>query len=111
MANWRYHGKAKIDAYAPQGVGCCDRCQVKYNLNALKWEMEYRGNNLMKTGFLVCQSCLDVPYQGYRPIILPADPVPLQNPRTEPLLIEENSAAPSNTAANLILQSTQQTSA
>ena len=62
--------------------------------------MEYRGNSLMRTGFLVCNRCLDVPYQGRRPILIPADPVPLLNPRTEPLLQEENSQATFQNLAN-----------
>lgn len=102
MANWRYHGRAKIDAYNPKAVAVCDKCQFKYNRIDLVWQQEYRGNNLMKTGFLVCKTCLDVPYQGRRPIIIPADPVPILNPRTEPLLLEENSTAPSNTLNNFL---------
>jgi len=69
--------------------------------------MEYRGNSLMRTGFLVCKPCLDVPYQGWRPIIIPADPIPLLNPRTEPLLLEENSTVPSNTLNNFLAQAKQ----
>lgn len=107
MANWRYHGRAKIDAYNPQAVAVCDRCQIKYSHSDLIWEMEYRGNALMHTGFLVCSTCLDVPYQGWRPIIIPADPVPILNSRTEPLLIEENSVAPSNSAQNFLAQAKQ----
>lgn len=90
MANWRYHSKLRINPYAPTGRGCCDRCSQTINHSDLIWEMEYRGNSLMRTGFLVCKPCLDVPYQGNRPILLPADPVPFLNPRTEPLLQEEN---------------------
>ena len=107
MANWRYHSKLRVDAYNPAGRGTCDRCSQIRNHSDLIWEMEYRGNSLMRTGFLVCSHCLDVPYQGWRPILLPADPVPLLNVRTEPLLIEENSTAPSNSAQNLIAQSKQ----
>lgn len=45
--------------------------------------MQWRGPRLMKTGFLVDKSCLDVPQQQLRPRILPTDPVPIFNPRPE----------------------------
>ena len=88
MANWRYHSKASIDPYSPRAHGTCDRCSQIVTHSTLKWEMEYRGIALMRTGFLVCPRCLDVPYQGNRPIIIPADPVPIQNPRTENFALE-----------------------
>lgn len=99
MANWRYHSRAKINPYSPQGHGTCDRCSQIVTRAAMIWEMEYRGNSLMKTGFLVCQRCLDVPYQGRRPIIIPADPVPMKDPRPENFLLEENQGQ--NTTPNL----------
>lgn len=107
MANWRYHSKLRVDPHSPTGRGTCDRCSQIRNHSQLIWEMEYRGNSLMRTGFLVCSTCLDIPYQGNRPILLPADPVPLLNPRTEPLLQEENSVAPSNTLNNFLAQAKQ----
>lgn len=110
MANWRYHSKARIDAYKPEGHGTCDRCSQIVTKADMIWEMEYRGNSLMRTGFLVCSTCLDKPYEGWRPILLPADPVPLLNSRTEPFLIEENSVAPSNTVNNFLAQSKQPSS-
>ena len=40
--------------------------------------------------FLVCRRCLDVPNQQLRAIILPADPVPINNPRIEPFAEDES---------------------
>ncbi len=96
MANWRFHSRASIDPYAPRGHGTCDKCSQINNLSALYWQMEYRGNALMRTGFRVCDKCLDIPYQGRRPIIIPADPVPLLDPRPENFLLEENTNAQNN---------------
>lgn len=96
MANWRFKGRSNPQPYASRARGVCDRCQFVWDHFKLQWEMEYRGNSLMRTGFLVCPPCLDVPYQGRRPVLLPADPVPILNPRTEPLLQEENSNVPNN---------------
>lgn len=107
MANWRYKARTRPNPYASAARAVCDRCQCEVQRMDLVWQMEYRGNNLMRTGFLVCKTCLDVPYQGRRPIILPADPVPILDPRTEPLLQEENSTAPSNTLSNFLAQAKQ----
>lgn len=40
------------------------------------------GNKIQKTGFLVCPTCFDMPNPTLRPKVLPADPVPILNPRT-----------------------------
>jgi len=100
MANWRFYSKTKIDAYSPEGHGTCDKCSQIYNLNQLIWQQEYRGNSLMRTGFRVCSRCLDIPYQGRRPIIIPADPVPLRDPRPENFLLEENQGQATPTPSN-----------
>ena len=39
---------------------------------------------------LVCRRCLDRPQQQLRAIVIPADPVPIKNPRTEPFLADES---------------------
>lgn len=40
---------------------------------------------------LVCRPCLDVPQQQLRAIVIPADPVPVYMPRTEPFFQDETS--------------------
>jgi hypothetical protein len=47
--------------------------------------MQWHGNQIRKTGFLVCPTCQDMPNPTMRPIKLPADPVPILNPRSEPM--------------------------
>lgn len=66
----------------------CDRCNRLFNRRDLIWEMQWRGPRLMKTGYLVDKSCLDVPQQQLRPRILPTDPVPIFNPRPEFYTVE-----------------------
>jgi len=48
---------------------------------------------------LVCPPCMDIPQEQLRAIVLPADPVPVTQPRTEPFLNDETdyrvTAAPS----------------
>jgi hypothetical protein len=93
---WRFHGFTSSDPYKAKARGSCDRCSCQYDLDHLKFQYEYRGDTLMNTQFRVCQRCMDIPYQGRRPIRLPPDPIPVRLPRVEPLLAEENSTMPNN---------------
>lgn len=86
---WRQHGHARVNPRAPDAFAVCDRCNRLWNKRDLIWEMQWRGPRLMKTGFLVCQPCLDVPQQQLRPRILPTDPVPILNPRPEFYRVED----------------------
>jgi len=53
--------------------------------------MDWRGTSLMNLRILVCtRTCNDKPQAQLRAIILPADPVPVRNPRTEPFTEDES---------------------
>jgi hypothetical protein len=57
----------------------------------LRWQYDWRGTKLQNLRFLVCDSCYDQPQQnGQRVIILPADPVPIQNARPENYVAADN---------------------
>lgn len=74
--------RARVNTSHPEAFGICDRCGFVRNLDDLVWQQEWRGNQLMRTGFRVCpDTCLDVPFQLDRPIFLPPDPPPVPNPR------------------------------
>ena len=45
--------------------------------------MQWSGNTLINTKQLVCRRCNDVPNQQLRAIRIPADPMPIQNPRVQ----------------------------
>lgn len=79
----KYTGHATVHPNSPVGFAICDRCGMLYNFPDLRWEMEYQGMQLQRTGFRVCPTCLDVPQPQERPIVLPPDPVPLLNPRVQ----------------------------
>lgn len=83
MGGFAPKGHAKLDPRRPQAFAICERCGFQYNHNALVWDTQYHGRELRRTGFLVCQSCSDIPNPTLRPIVLPADPVPILNPRRE----------------------------
>lgn len=72
---------AEISARKPRALGVCDRCGAVYNRDRLHWQFQWAGTKLMNLRLLVCQSCLDVPQEQLRTIILPIDPVPIADPR------------------------------
>ena len=76
-------GRARASSSNPQAFGVCDRCGIWTNHVNLKWQMDWRGASLMNIRLLVCSTCYDTPQQQLRAIVVPADPVPIQNPRIE----------------------------
>jgi len=54
-----------------------------YNHINLRWQFDWRGASLMNLRLLVCTPCYDSPQQQLRAIVVPADPVPIQNARVE----------------------------
>ena len=76
-------GRARISARNPQAAGVCDRCGFVYTHSTLKWQMDWAGASLINKKLLVCNTCYDVPQQQLRAIIIPADPVPIMNPRVQ----------------------------
>lgn len=77
-------GRARISVRNPQAMGCCDRTGFWYPLNSMRRQMQWSGNNLIDTGLLVGPDQLDKPQDQYRTPILPPDPYPRMNPRTDP---------------------------
>lgn len=71
----------RVDPTNPEAAGQCDRCSRWYSLVDLQWQMEWAGSRLYNTGSLVCDDCLDIPNEQLRTIILPPDPLPVQNAR------------------------------
>jgi hypothetical protein len=82
-------GRARVSAKNPQAQGVCDRCGIWYTLNDLVWQFDWRGTSLQNLWIRVCKRCLDVPQEQLRAIQLPADPVPVFQPRVENFLADE----------------------
>ena len=78
-----------IDPYA-----ICDRCGMLYGHSTMAFQYVYAGNALVKTGLLVCQPCLDIPFQNNRPIKTGPDPVPIKDPRPAPWIQQEGYTDP-----------------
>jgi len=82
-------GRARTDARNPQAFGVCDRCAIWYNRVNLTWQYDWAGASLINKRLLVCETCYDKPQEQLRAIIVPADPVPIVNPRVEPYAWDE----------------------
>lgn len=74
-------GRARISASRPQAAGQCDRCGGIFTHATLSFQYDYAGSGLVNKRLLVCNSCNDRPQHQLKAIVLPADPVPIQNPR------------------------------
>jgi hypothetical protein len=55
----------------------------------LRWQYDWAGASLVNKRILVCNTCYDEPQQQLRAIIIPADPMPIVNPRVEPYAWDE----------------------
>jgi hypothetical protein len=85
MSSFAPRGHAKLDPQKPTAFAICDRCGFLYCHRDLAFQMEWHGNVIRSTGHLVCPTCLDTPNPTLRPVKLPPDPVPVFNPRSEPV--------------------------
>lgn len=87
--SYRPHGRALVDPSDPRAFGRCDRCAFWYNLRDLDWQMQWQGTQIINTGSLVCERCMDDLQPQLRAIILPPDPLPVMNARPEPFSYDE----------------------
>lgn len=74
-------GRARVSSRSPRAAGQCDRCGFLYTHSDLRWQFDWRGASLQNLRLLVCRTCEDTPQAQLRAIVVPADPIPIQNPR------------------------------
>lgn len=87
----RPHGRAEISSRQPRALGVCERCGFLWNLDRLAWQWDWqRGPRLFNLRKLVCPECYDKPQESGRTIILPPDPIPVQNSRPENYVNADN---------------------
>ena len=77
----RPHGRAKVSTRSPDPFAICDSCGFLYNHSELRFQFQWAGNKLVNLRQLVCRRCNDIPQTQLRAIIIPADPMPVMNPR------------------------------
>jgi hypothetical protein len=74
----RWKGKhVHINRKNPAALGVCDDSGFDFNHKHLIKQMEWRGDRLVWTGFLVGQPYLDVPQEQNRPPLVKNDPRPV----------------------------------
>lgn len=83
MGSFAPKGHAKLDPRSPLAFANCDCCGFLYRRVDLRAQTEWRGNKILPTGYLHCDTCWDRPNPTLRPIVLPPDPVPVNQPRKE----------------------------
>jgi hypothetical protein len=80
----RYSPKGKyvsVDMDNPRALGICDKSGFVFNRCDMVRQLEWRGDGIAWTGFIVGKPFADVPNEQGRPPILPPDPVPVLYPR------------------------------
>lgn len=82
-------GRARTDPRNPRAFAICDRCALWYNHVNLSFQYDWAGASLVNKRILVCSTCYDTPQEQLRAIVIPADPVPIVNPRVEPYAWDE----------------------
>lgn len=91
----RPHGRAQISARNPRALAICQRCGFMYNLDNLQWQWDWlQGPRLFNTRAQVCPTCLDIPQESGRTIVLPMDPVPVKYPLPENYVNADNPVSP-----------------
>src|SRR5262245_39715744 len=81
--------------YSTRTIAVCDRCRGVYFHHRLVYDVQWQGNKLTNIRMLVCESCRDKPQEQLRTVIIPADPIPINNPRIENYAAEVDSTLPS----------------
>lgn len=79
-----YHGnfRATVNTSGHEdSFAICDLCGFLWNHSRLSFQWDYGGAELINLGILVCPDCLDIPFLPRKTILLPADPIPIENPR------------------------------
>lgn len=89
-------GHASTDIGNPISSAICDICGQRWNHNRLDWQHEWQGNAVVNLRLLACPSCLDVPNEQLRALVLPPDPVPTKDPRPEPFAQDANPSMVTN---------------
>jgi len=88
--SWRPHGRAYVRKPNLEAWGSCDRCSFWYLRSELKWQYEWSATQLYNKRLLVCPICIDTPFQHFRAIIVPPDPVPVMNPRPDVYQVQQD---------------------
>lgn len=99
----RPHGRATVGRNNPRAWAVCDRCYFTYNHDQLRWQYQWIGPRVQNIRKLVCPSCYDKPQENIRTIILPPDPIGIQNARPDDFVSDMNPMSGIGMSANWTL--------
>lgn len=85
----RHPRRAETDPSAPEAWATDDRSGFVGNHRDLRWQYEWAGLKLVNKRILVFEDELDQPQRQLGTIILPPDPLPIDNARPENYAIDE----------------------
>lgn len=88
--SFRPHGRASLSVPPRSAWAVCDRCGALYDHYKLSWQYQWQGPQLQNIRVLVCQGCYDKPQEQLRMMIIPPDPIPVQNARPENYVANNN---------------------
>lgn len=83
-------GRARTSLTNPDSFAVSDRSGSWYNHSDMAFQYEWAGNSLVNLKLLVGIDELDIPNEQLRNLVLPPDPVPTKDPRTEPFGYDAN---------------------
>ena len=90
MAHADRAGRAAVDIRSPRAFAVCDSCGEWYNRHQLLDQHEWAGDSLIDLNLRVCRKCWSQPQEQFRTIILPPDPIPIDDPRPEYPTLNDN---------------------
>ena len=84
--------KATCDPHALDPYAICDISGVLVNHSTMRFQDILAGNAFVNTGLLVAPGYYDIPNEQVRALRIPADPVPIANPRPQTWALQEAEA-------------------
>ena len=95
-----YKGKRyKVDIRSPKASAICDKTLIVMRHCDMVKQMEYYGDSLQWTGYMVGKWYADKPNPSLRPTNLKPDPVPVEDPRP---LQQGQDSPPSQVTYNIL---------
>lgn len=85
-----HSGHARTSITNPDSFAVCDICAQWWNHSKLSWQYQWAGNTTVNLRLLACPTCVDVPNEQLRSLVLPPDPIPTKDPRLEPFQQDAN---------------------
>ena len=81
--------RTQVNPQSPRAWGSSDRNGMIGQHNEMVWQYDWRGNKIVNLRVLVHRDEVDLPQRQLGNLQIPADPIPIRNPRPENYTIDE----------------------